>query len=184
MRGAEAVLKKSTLLGKPVLIKQRIQKKYRVKELDENLRKKRTKAEARLLHKAKLVGVLCPTVLEIEDFKLTIEELQGVHPKMGSSEAKKAGEMLVQLHEAGIIHGDYTPVNLIKCKSGLYVIDFGLGFFSEDVEDMAVDVFTMLRSLEKENIKKSFLSGYKKHKNFSTILKRVKEVEKRVRYAV
>jgi len=166
MRGAEAVLSRIILIGEPVLVKERIQKKYRVPELDSWLRKRRTRAEAKLLHRAKLAGVLCPTVFEVEDFRLTISYINGKHPEMTDSEAKEAGTMLAKLHNAGIIHGDYTPVNLLvvadssltKRNRQLYVIDFGLGFFSTDIEDMAVDVFTMLQALGKnEKKKKAFL---------------------------
>ena len=58
-------------------------------------------------------------------------------------------EMLAALHKADIIHGDYTPANLILESGGrrMFVIDFGLGFISNDIEDKAVDVFTMMRAI-------------------------------------
>ena len=96
---------------------------------------------------------------------------------------KKAGEILAVLHKAQIIHGDFTPANLIQEGRKLFVIDFGLGFFSNDIEDKAIDVYTMLKALD-EKSGAAFIEGYKtenpKHK---TILKRVEDVKKRVRYA-
>ncbi len=189
MRGAEAVLTRGSLIGRDTVVKERIKKNYRIGEIDSKLRRERTRAEARLLHKAKLAGVDCPVVLEVEDFAITMEYLHGEHPAMNVSESERAGEMLAKLHEAGIIHGDYTPVNLMKVKGakgkrGLFVIDFGLGFFSNDIEDKAIDVYTMLKALDNKRSGDAFIKGYKtqntKHK---TILKRVEEVKKRVRYA-
>lgn len=184
MRGAEAIVKKAKLLGEQVVVKERISKSYRVKELDIRLRKERTRSEARLLHKSKLAGVDCPTVLEITDFNLTLSFIAGDRPNMNENNSGKCGEILAKLHNVEIIHGDYTPANILQSKKQLFVIDFGLGFISQDIEDKAVDVFTMLRSLKKEKSKQAFIQGYKKHaKKSDSIIKRVKVVEKRVRYA-
>lgn len=182
MRGAEAVLRRSTLLGRETVIKERIKKNYRISELDEKLRRERTRAEARLLHRAKIAGVDCPIVFEVDEFSLTMSFIDGDRPRPTTRDCKRAGEMLASLHAADIIHGDFTPANLINAEK-LYVIDFGLGFFSNDIEDKAIDVYTMLKALD-EKSGGAFIEGYKtrnpKHK---TILKRVEDVKKRVRYA-
>ena len=184
MRGAEAVLRRSTLLGRPVVVKERIKKTYRISELDIRLRKERTRAEARLLHKAKLAGVDCPIVLEVEEFAITMSLIEGGHPLMDESKAQASGRMLASLHSADIIHGDFTPVNLMESEGRLFVIDFGLGFISNDIEDKAIDVFTMLRALGPGKVKNAFLEGYStRNPKHGTVLKRVGEVEKRVRYA-
>jgi Kae1-associated kinase Bud32 len=180
IRGAEAVVTKTSFLGKPAVLKDRIKKTYREEHLDNLLRKRRTRAEARLLHKAKKAGVPCPTVLCMDEFSITMSFLEGKRPGMGGKEAEKSGNYLAKLHNNGIIHGDYTPANLIKTKKGLSVIDFGLGFFSTDIEDMAVDVFTMLKSINK---KQEFLKGYRKSKRYNSILKRVEDIRKRMRYS-
>ncbi|MEK6841016.1 MAG: O-sialoglycoprotein endopeptidase, partial [Nanoarchaeota archaeon] len=52
-QGAEAILK----LDKNILIKERIPKSYRIKQIDDKLRKFRTKREANLLQKANFVNV-------------------------------------------------------------------------------------------------------------------------------
>ncbi|MFH0884685.1 MAG: KEOPS complex kinase/ATPase Bud32 [Candidatus Micrarchaeota archaeon] len=187
MRGAEAVLTKKSLLGRACVIKNRMVKGYRAKELDTKLRLERTRSEARLLHKAKRAGVLCPTVLEIDDFSITMSFIDGERPAMGGKEARDAGMILAKLHDADIIHGDYTPANLIESgrrgAKQLYVIDFGLGFISNDVEDKAVDVFTMLRALGKDGQGEEFVRGYSGYQKSKSVLARVKDVEKRVRYA-
>ena len=180
MRGAEAVVSFSRLLGKKIVIKNRIAKTYRVSELDKNLRKIRTRVEGRLLHKAKIAGVLCPTVLCVDDFSLRLSFIDGKRPNITSQIAKKTGELLAKLHAADIIHGDFTPANLIFNKN-LYVIDFGLGFFSNDIEDKAIDVLTMLKSIE-EKLHLLFLKGYSSYKDYAKILKRIEIVKNRVRY--
>ena len=183
MRGAEAVVTKGKLLGRDIVVKERIKKNYRIQEIDQKLRKERTKAEARLLHKAKLSGVNCPVVFEVEDYKLTISFIDGERPKMNAAEAKTAGEMLASMHSSDIIHGDYTPANLIKSGRKLFVIDFGLGFFSSDIEDKAIDVYTMRKALN-DKAGAVFIEGYKMNNpKEKTVLKRVEDVKKRVRYA-
>ncbi|MCI0503709.1 Kae1-associated serine/threonine protein kinase [Candidatus Micrarchaeota archaeon] len=190
MRGAEAILTRKRLLGRECVVKARMVKGYREKELDCRLRGERTRGEARLLHKAKLAGVPCPAVLELDEFSITMEFLEGERPEMGLGESCEAGRMLAKLHAADIIHGDYTPANLIASRAGtgsgkaMHVIDFGLGYISNDVEDKAVDVFTMLRALEKKEKKDAFIEGYRAYEKEKAVLARVRDVEKRVRYAV
>ncbi len=187
MRGAEAVLERKRLLGRDAVEKSRMPKGYRIQALDARLRSERTRSEARLLNKAKLAGVPCPTVLEVDEFSLTLSFVEGERPAMSAGEAREAGVLLARLHEADIIHGDYTPANLIEIKnkksSSLVVIDFGLGFVSNDIEDKAVDVFTMLRSLQAPQSKAAFLEGYGMYRRSGEVAGRVKEVESRVRYA-
>ena len=188
MRGAEAVLERVSFISRPCVRKSRFARGYRVKELDEKLRTERTRSEARLLHKAKLAQVPCPTVLKVDEFDITMSFIAGRRPEMDGTEARRAGGLLALLHGADIIHGDYTPANLIAGDDcTLYVIDFGLGFVSNDVEDKAVDVFTMLRSLGEgagKGAKMAFISGYSAYSKSHSVLERVKDVEKRVRYAV
>jgi TP53 regulating kinase and related kinases len=183
MRGAEAVLSPARIIGRDCLVKNRIPKAYRIAELDKRLRSERTRMEARLLHKAKLAGVRCPTVLEVTEFGIAMERLEGGRPAMAEAECVAAGEMLALLHAADIIHGDFTPANLLAEGKTLSVIDFGLGFISNDVEDKAVDVFTMLRAIESGEGRGAFISGYSSSPKADAVLARVKDVEKRVRYA-
>lgn len=184
MRGAEAKVSKVKIIGRAAVRKSRIPKIYRVKELDNKLRIERTRNEAKLLNKAKLAGVECPTVFQVDEFDIVMSHIDGTRPKMDKKEAVEAGRILAKLHMADIIHGDYTPANLIVASKKMYVIDFGLGYISKDIEDKAVDVFTILRSFGNNKTKKDlFWSGYD-YERASEVLKRVKVVEKRVRYAI
>lgn len=183
MRGAEAVVKAVRIIGMKAVRKSRVPKSYRVPALDKKLRAERTRAEARLLNRAKMAGVSCPVVLQVEEFDLVMGFIEGARPDMSADESEEAGRTLAALHEDDIIHGDFTPANLIVNSKGMHVIDFGLGFVSNDIEDKAVDVFTMLRSLDSEAKKNAFIAGYGKYDKARSVLGRVKEVEKRVRYA-
>ncbi len=182
MRGAEAVLRISRFVGKRVVIKERIKKNYREMQLDIALRIKRTKQEARLLHKAKIAGVPCPVVLAINDFAITMTYINGKRPKDEQTIYRDAGTHLALLHTAGIIHGDYTPANLLINHGKLVVIDFGLGFFSNDIEDKGIDVLTMLKTLN-EKCKVTFLNGYKRYEKYAEVMKRIEQIKSRVRYA-
>ena len=179
MKGAEAVVTNSMLIGRKTIIKNRIRKGYRISEIDEKLRRERTRREARLLHKAKLAGVNCPAVLEVSEFILVLERVRG-KSKINKKVAYNAGVILSKLHTADIIHGDYTPANLLYDGKELTVIDFGLGFFSSNIEDKAIDVVTILKSMPYE---KEFLKGYKVYAKFKEVMKRVEVIKTRVRYA-
>ncbi|MFN7991094.1 MAG: KEOPS complex kinase/ATPase Bud32 [Candidatus Micrarchaeia archaeon] len=182
MRGAEAVLTRKTVIGKDAVVKLRNPKGYRNPELDRKLRIERTRGEARLLNRAKLAGVDCPVVLGVGEFSITMTLVHGERPRMDAVQSREAGMMLGRLHGADIIHGDFTPANLIAGRSGMVVIDFGLGFVSDDIEDKAVDVFTMLRSIGAGS-REPFIEGYRAYSGSGAVLGRVKDVEKRVRYA-
>jgi N6-L-threonylcarbamoyladenine synthase/protein kinase Bud32 len=184
IRGAEALVKQIRFFEQDAVLKDRIKKIYREAELDALLRKRRTKAEARLLHKAKIAGVPCPTIFYVDEFSIIMNFLKGKRPAMDKKEAQTAGEYLAKLHNNGVIHGDYTPANLIRTATGLFVIDFGLGFFSNDIEDMAIDVFTMLKALGNKNkAAGEFLKGYKLCSKYAAVMGRVGDVSKRIRYA-
>jgi len=71
-KGAEANLYLANWHGKEVIIKKRIQKKYRIKALDEKIRLYRTVHEAQIMHEAKKAGVATPTIFFIDDFEKTI----------------------------------------------------------------------------------------------------------------
>jgi len=179
MRGAEAVLVPAKFLGEDVLKKERRKKGYRIKEIDEGIRLGRTRREARLLHKAKIAGVSCPTVFEVGLDYIVIERLEGRKLSEKKGELEKAGEVLGKLHAAGILHGDFTPHNIIVDSSGLHLIDFGLGSFSKKVEGQADDVITMLRGIKG---KEHFLKGYGKFPGAKEVLARIEKIEKRARY--
>jgi Kae1-associated kinase Bud32 len=186
LEGAESTLAPCKFLEFDALKKVRISKKYRPAQLDEKFRLGRTRAEARLLHKCKEAGVLCPHVFEVGKDFIIIEKIEG---KTLNKTGKKielhayslAGKYLAQLHRRGIMHGDYTPANLMLGKDKkLYVIDFGLGYISFDLEDMAVDLLTMCDAIDGHE-EKLFLGAYEKIAGIGAV-KRMRAVQKRGRY--
>jgi Kae1-associated kinase Bud32 len=188
-KGAEAELRDSELAGTPGVLKDRIKKKYRIPQIDIPLRRKRTRTEAKLLSLAKKALVKVPLILMLSEFGVTMSKIDGKllrDVKLTSKLLRTAGEYLGRLHSAGIVHGDYTPANLmVDGKGELYVIDFGLGSLSNDLEDKAVDILLMKKSLGSTKDFSAFLGGYKKENAESAkVLGQLAEVEKRGRYVV
>ncbi|MBI4116476.1 Kae1-associated serine/threonine protein kinase [Candidatus Pacearchaeota archaeon] len=193
-RGAEAVI---FMAGKNA-IKRRIKKSYRIHELDEKIRKFRTRSEAKLLEKAsKIIPV--PKVEKIDELKKEIvldfvagqklsDNLGGFSREKQGEICVKIGESIAKLHDSDIIHGDLTTSNMILKNAEVYFIDFGLGFISRKIEDKAVDLHLLKEALEAKhfgNWKILFddvLKGYKISKDFEKVLKQLEKVEKRGRY--
>ncbi|MFH0835308.1 MAG: KEOPS complex kinase/ATPase Bud32 [Candidatus Micrarchaeota archaeon] len=192
--GAEAVIYRE---GSRVL-KKRPKKGYRHAVLDEQLRKGRTKREARVTQKAKALGVNVPEVMQTSDYDLSLSFVAGkrvrdVLDSASSSVRKKIcqqiGTQAALLHNAGIIHGDLTTSNLIWHDKRVFFIDFGLSFHSERIEDKAVDLHLLKEALESRHWRvwkdcfRDVAKAYeKKAKDGKLILKRLEEIESRGRY--
>jgi len=194
-QGAEAKI----ILENNSIIKDRIPKSYRLKELDDKIRKRRTKSETKLLLKAsKIIPVPIPTPQEtkgntkilmpyIEGKKLS-ENLNKFPLNKQKQILKQIGISVAKLHDEDIIHGDLTTSNMILSKDKIYFIDFGLGYFNGKYEDKAVDIHLLKQALEAKHfenwkeIYNSFLEGYKQSKNYEKTLNRLEKVEKRGRY--
>ena len=193
-RGAEAVI----LNEKNKIIKQRIAKGYRHPELDLKLRTLRTRQEARLLEKSRML-IPTPRLITADELAKTLE-IEYIKGKKLADNLEKLkdyqavcvqiGRHVAKLHDAGIIHGDLTTSNMIyneKTKK-VYFIDFGLGFHSQRAEDKAVDLHVLKEALEAKHPKisqtawKKMLEGYKKSQNYSQTIKQLTKVEKRGRY--
>ena len=193
-QGAEAIITKE----KNRIIKNRIPKLYRHKELDEKIRKSRTRREANILKKAKSFNISVPALLRQENFLLEMEFIEGdrLSEKLNSydekkqfSILKKVGKEVAKLHQNDIIHGDLTTSNIILKEEAIYIIDFGLGFISKRIEDKAVDLHLIKQALEAkhfqnyEKLFENFLEAYQKdYKESKDILERLKKVESRGRY--
>jgi len=193
-RGAEAVLRKE---GNK-LIKERVKKNYRLKEIDDKLRKLRTRQEGRLLQKIEN----SPKVFNVDDKKMIIEMefikgdlLKDVLDDLKNRDevCKKIGESIAKMHDLDVIHGDLTTSNMIIRNPFLSTwevcfVDFGLGCVSNKIEDKAVDLHLLKQALESKHYKHfkesfdSVLKGYKKSKNFKEVIERLKKVEGRGRY--
>ena len=190
--GAEA----SIFLDKGSIVKQRLQKSYRIPEIDETLRNQRTKKEAKIMNDlSKIIPV--PKLLSIDqkNHSLIMQNIEGTQLKQVLDNrpelAKLAGTNLALMHDNNMIHGDLTTSNMILAhedrENRLYFIDFGLSFNSSRVEDKAVDIHLFKQALESKHFRvndlayKHFLKGYTP-KDREEILRRLETVESRGRY--
>ena len=129
-KGAEAEI--DLIDGK--IVKNRIKKSYRISELDEKIRKLRTRSEAKILEKAANI-IPVPKIISSDEKskKIVMEFIDGEklseHLNNFSLEkqreiCRKVGENIAKIHDKNIIHGDLTTSNMIyvrdsKKNSGL-----------------------------------------------------------------
>lgn len=188
--GAEAVL---TVKG-DVIKKNRVRKGYRINDIDEPLRSRRTKNEFRLIGKARRLGVKVPDILSSEKYEIDMEFLDGKVLRDvfdGATNYKKIceniGKSISKLHNGDIVHGDLTTSNMILKNGDIYFIDFGLSESSKKIEDKAVDLHLLKEALEAKHTKKwkiffdEIIKNYRPD-NRKAILERVEHIEKRGRY--
>jgi len=202
-KGAEASLYLETWHGRKVILKKRLAKRYRVPELDREIRIQRTKHEPSIIHKAKEAGVPTPIIYMVDIASTTIimefiegKRLKEILDHLPSEERKKLcrniGLLIGKLHKSGIIHGDLTTSNMILTSQGKVVfIDFGLSDQSFELEDRGVDLHLMKRALlsthfiHAEECFRSIFNGYKEvvgEEEAKKVLSKVEEIEKRGRY--
>ncbi|MCX6817644.1 MAG: KEOPS complex kinase/ATPase Bud32 [Candidatus Aenigmarchaeota archaeon] len=195
-RGAEAIL----YLRDGELVKERVAKGYRIPQIDVKIRKQRTRAEAKLMERARASNVSVPRVRTEDDFRLVMEYVKGTKLKdaLNSMDAEarrktceEVGALVAGLHIAGIIHGDLTTSNMILSGSDgrVYLIDFGLGKFSLSAEDRAVDLFLLYEALKSTHFAvldecwESVLAAYADCFTASKdVLARMETIKKRRRY--
>jgi len=194
-QGAEAIVYKDN----NEIIKERFSKKYRLEHLDESLRKFRTRREAKVLGKLAEIDFPAPNLKEFSDKRMSIvmdfvpgDKLKDVLEAGDDYQklAMEVGERVAKLHEKHIIHGDLTTSNMIKHQDNgkIHLIDFGLSFFSEKVEDKAVDLFLLDRALESTHYQNypgifdKAIEGYRKfYPEAAKIMERFEAVKKRGR---
>jgi len=190
-QGAEAKL----FLENNQILKNRFKKSHRIKEIDEKLRVFRTRREAKILQKLQLINFPSPKLIKNDEKEnLIIEKINGkllkdvLEKNNYKNLCNEIGQKIAILHNNSIIHGDLTTSNMLLNKE-IYFIDFGLSFFSEKVEDKAVDLHLLKEGLESKHYKiweecfNCAIDSYKKlAKRGSETLKRLEIVEKRGRY--
>jgi TP53 regulating kinase and related kinases len=159
-KGAEASLFLADWHQRKAIIKVRIPKKYRAKELDMQTRSYRTVHEPQLMHEAKAAGVPAPLIymVNVPQSTITMEYIEGQQVKQILNQASKAqrqsicvtiGESIAKLHSHDLIHGDLTTSNMILSPQGkLYFVDFGLGEKNSELEAQGVDLHLLKRALQ------------------------------------
>ncbi len=200
--GAEAEIYLQEWFGELAIRKQRIPKSYRVPMLDDNIRHLRTSHEATMLREARKLGVAVPTVQHIDQDSSSLimdyirgktlkEELYVASKSERRARCRALGELLAIMHSGGIEHGDITLSNVISQGGKLFIIDFGLGGFSKEVEAMGVDLLLLNRSIRSTHyvfhteLFKSFIDGYSRvvgARSAAEIVEKMREVERRGRY--
>ncbi|MFQ3275305.1 MAG: Kae1-associated kinase Bud32 [Candidatus Nanohaloarchaea archaeon] len=186
-KGAEAEVE----IGEDQVVKRRSEKKYRHPELDQKIRKERTETEEKLISEARKYGVNVPEAEKTENSVLEIEKIDGEKLKEVVEKKpdlmKELGENVALLHSIDIIHGDLTTSNAIADEE-IYLIDFGLSFRSQRIEDRAVDIHLLKQVLESSHPEVSkeawqnFLKGYSEYEDSEKVLEQLEEVEQRGRY--
>jgi len=122
-QGAEAIL----ILEDNKLIKRRIRKNYRVPEIDDKLRKLRTRSESKIMQK--LSGIInVPKIIKADENSREII-MQYIEGKKLSDNLDKlknknnimqeVGKQVSILHNNNIIHGDLTTSNMILVENSI-----------------------------------------------------------------
>jgi TP53 regulating kinase-like protein len=173
----------------------RIPKAYRQRTLDEDLRRRRTISESRMLSLVKEFGLRTPYVYFVDPFRaeIVMEFVPGTRASkvLTSTICFNIGRFVSTLHLHNIIHGDLTPANFIANRK-ITMVDMGLSFYSTRREDKAMDI-RLFKEILKSTFHNSFsrlfnefLNGYQSvnSKELENILQRIDIIESRKRYAV
>ena len=200
-QGAESKIYLDTFDGQEVIVKERIAKSYRIKQLDEELRKLRTRKEVKLLTEVRKLGIPTPKIFHVDEknYKIIMENIKGDRLKeylnsVSSSEIKSVclqlGKQIGKIHSNNITHGDLTTSNMILKDGEIYFIDLSLGEFTQRIEDKAVDMKLLKQSIKSthfqffDEVWDNILLGYREnYKSSDAVLNQLKEIEKRARYA-
>ena len=189
-KGAEATIS----IENNLILKHRVQKGYRLKQIDDKLRKFRTRREAKVLNKLEQINFPSPRLHAMCDqaMQLRMDMIQGnkirdILYKDPIAMSEEIGKKIGILHSNDIIHGDLTTSNMIL-ENEIKFIDFGLSLFSTKTEDKAVDLHLLRKALESkhheiwEDCFKAVLKGYKQtYPEYDLVLNRFEKVENRGR---
>jgi len=199
-RGAEAELYRTTWHGRDVVVKHRVRKEYRLDELDAELRTSRTRMEARLMHRARTLGVSVPIIFDVDQkqHKLTMQFIDGPQAKEALNDlsndgraelARDMGRSVAALHKGGLVHGDLTTSNILVSGGRLYFIDFSLGAKTSEIEAVGTDLHLLKEAFasthsEQPELFQAVLEGYREaHPDAEAVIAKVAEIEGRGRYS-
>ncbi|KAG0278402.1 TP53 regulating kinase [Linnemannia exigua] len=193
-QGAEAKVYLAPFCQRQAIIKERFTKAYRHPTLDKKLTSRRV-VQAR---------IDTPTVymVDTENYLIYMEYIEGcsvreflVTPE-GQTEtaqtkvAQEIGRALGLMHNIDVVHGDLTTSNLLMRKEtdgSVVLIDFGLSYVSQLVEDKAVDLYVLERAFSSthpntEVMFEQILKAYgESGKASKLILKKLEDVRMRGR---
>jgi N6-L-threonylcarbamoyladenine synthase/protein kinase Bud32 len=191
--GAEATV----TIESETVCKRRTPRAYRHPELDERLRRERTRGEARLTAGARRGGVPTPLVrdVDLERRQLRVQRVGDCELRAAVTPARvrQVARHLARLHEAGLVHGDPTTRNVrVRTDSppdgepSVFLIDFGLGYHSDSPEDHAMDLQVFRQSLTgteaaAEDLVQTVVEAYRETGD-PAVLERLRDIESRGRY--
>ncbi|MEM4652803.1 MAG: Kae1-associated kinase Bud32 [Candidatus Nezhaarchaeales archaeon] len=199
-KGAEAELYLIDFLGIPAILKKRVSKPYRAKELDLLIRRMRTSHEVTMKFHARVCGVPVPAIYDVDPDEgvIIMEYIPGPTLKEMTMKGydvapifKLVGFYVGKMHANNIVHGDLTTANIIVPEPEKpFFIDFGLAERTGELEAVGTDVHLMLRALESTHYSKvrelfeAFLEGYRKvmGSKVDSVLRKVQEIRRRGRY--
>ena len=198
-KGAEGDLFLTVWNKQKAVLKARKEKNYRNSQLDNRIRKQRTRRESEIISEVKSFGISTPLVYFVDTKNCTIlmQYITGtlIHD-LPKSEltliCKKIGQVVGTMHKNGVMHGDLTTSNFILSHGKLFVIDFGLAVRTKKPEDHAVDLRLFKEILNSAHVSvmknawKNFLQGYKISvgiSRFNKVTNLVSVIESRGRYA-
>ena len=107
------------------IIKRRIAKGYRIKEIDEKLRLRRTRSEAKIMEKIQ-EKINVPKIIKVDEKskEIIMEFIDGLKlsdnlDSLNNSEqvCQELGKNIAKMHDLNIIHGDLTTSNMILVKN-------------------------------------------------------------------
>jgi N6-L-threonylcarbamoyladenine synthase/protein kinase Bud32 len=188
--GAEAVVE----FEDDSVRKLRRPKSYRHPKLDERLRRERTVQEARLTRDARKLGVPTPLIRDV-DLSVPAIEFERVGERdlrdgLSAERVAEVGAHLATIHGAGFVHGDPTVRNVrvraVESGPETVLIDFGLGYATDDVEDHAMDLHVFEQSLDGTAPNPDELAAAAEERyaevGDSAVIDRLREIEGRGRY--
>ena len=108
---------------------------------------------------------------------------------LDESGVRDVGRHLARCHEAGFVHGDPTPRNArVGGEDGdrTYLIDFGLGYYTDDIEDYAMDLHVFEGALggtadDAPELFEAFEDAYREAGD-PRVVEQLREIEGRGRY--
>ncbi len=203
-QGAEARVYRGEHSGKSIIIKERFTKSYRVPVLDQRLTSRRMNQEVRSIARCLKNGVLVPEVYRVdnshkliymEDIQHSIvlrellDQCTGGVDTVNTAIMESVGTVLAKLHNIDLIHGDLTTSNMMynQDKNEITLIDFGLSFVSNAIEDKGVDLYVLERAFisthpNTESCFEQILHSYKSMaNNGDAIISKLDEVRSRGR---
>ncbi len=197
VQGAEATVDVDPAAGR--VRKRRLPKTYRHEQVDAALRRDRTVLEARLTAAARRAGVPTPVVHDVDPATATLvleyvgeAELRALLNESSPADdpagrLRTVGGHLARLHDAGVVHGDPTPRNVRVGPDRTYLVDFGLGYHTDDAEDYAMDVHVLEGCLggtteDPGRLVDAVEAGYRDAGGDPAVLDGVAAIERRGRY--